>query len=212
MAKMSKKAGLASFLSHFNASRLTDLPDDVAELVKQGRYGEAADAMIAQSRLQSMADLGPQAPPPAYNPDAGPRKYYPQGTGMIVRERPRPVASVAVNPAASEGVADAVGKQADFIDRLLARVAPLSPVSMKVDRKNFLPGDFAIDDTAGDAVRKILGYGVIPGATAGMAARQLADDGFFPAARDDQEDEQSATPTYPTRRRLGPVSSSSRRK
>jgi len=231
---MAKKKGLEEFLAFYNKSRMADLPPDVADLVRQGRLSEAAAAMAenaklvqSQSRVRSMADLGPQKPPPAHNPDAGPRRYYPQGTGMIVRESPGPVAiptiripgssksptaGGAVDPTAVGDAVDVAGRQADFIDRLMARLAPLSPVSMKVERENFLPGDFAVDDTAGDAVRKILGYGVIPGAAVGLAARQLADDGFFPAVRDDQEEEQPPVPAYPTRRRVGPVSSSSRRK
>jgi len=271
---MAKKKGLEEFLAFYNKSRMADLPPDVADLVRKNQLGAAAVAMdkhaklmaenarIAkeQARVRSMADLGPQRPPPAYDPNAGPRRYYPQGTGMIVREKPRPGTTQLITipgksqqqasgaakqatgvddflsyfgagqlddlppdvadlvrqgrlgeaadamvsqsqPASVRGMASlgpkapppaykrAAAREPNFIDNLLSRVAPLSPVSMRMDRKKYLPDDFVPPDTAGDAVRQVLGYGVIPGAAIGMAARQLSDKRFLPAASDDEEDE-----------------------
>lgn len=153
-----------------------DLPPSVqAALLNSSDMNEGLRAAREEmQRLASQRSIGTNAP--GRSPLEADYINYP-------RDNPRTSPQVTVNtgraeqpkvPVAPE--ADARPAQPSFLRKVL------TPLSMDVPRREFLPGDFRPDDTAGDAVRKILGYGAIPGAAVGMAARQLADGGGYFAA------------------------------
>lgn len=165
-----------SVLADLNPSQI----DEITALIQSG------DLAGARQRMSYIAASGRGA---EYVP-RGTKRYNPAG------DTPGGELSVRVNtgrakpapkPVAPEGGKDAAKVAGDGFFR-----KALAPVSMDVPRREFLPGDFRPDDTAGDAIRKILGYGVVPGAAVGMAARQLAEGGGVPTLDSDQEPQQPA--------------------
>lgn len=168
-------------------SALADLSpsqiDEISSLIMSG------DIAGARQRMSYLAAAGRSA---EYVP-RGTKRYSPAkdapGGELTVREaRPSVNAGRAEQPKVPVAPeADARPAQPSFLRKVL------TPLSMDVPRREFLPGDFRPDDTAGDAVRKILGYGVVPGAAVGMAARQLADGGgYFAATYPRGDDAESA--------------------
>lgn len=167
-----------------------DLPPSVRDaLLNSSDMNEGLRAAKAEfQRLASQRSIGTNAP--GRSPLEADYVNYP-------RDNPRPAPQVTVNtgraeqpklPAATEAAAEHA--QPGFWRKLL------TPLSMDVPRRSGLPGSARPQDTAGDAVRKILGYGVIPGAAVGMAARQLAGDGGLPVwdSRQQQEPQEDKPP------------------
>lgn len=152
-----------------------DLPRSVQDaLLNSSDMNEGLRAAKEEfQRLRSQKAIGTNAP--GRSPLEADYINYP-------RDNPRPAPQVTVNtgraeqpkiPVAPEGTAEPATP--GFWGKVL------TPLSMEVPRRSGLPGSSRPQDTAGDAVRKILGYGVIPGAAVGMAARQLAEGGAVPA-------------------------------